>query len=62
MSSDEIRQQALQMLETTIPHSSAIMFTFMVIMAMIEREGFKIPSPEDAEAFLLGNLQLIRAK
>ncbi len=50
------------MLETTIPHSSAIMFTFMVIMAMIEREGFKIPSPEDAEAFLLGNLQLIRAK
>jgi len=58
MTSDEIRAEALAMLYRTIPHPDAVRFTFMQVMAMIEREGYAIP--RDGESFLKGRSHLVR--
>ena len=50
MDSNQLRYEAQRMIDATIPHPDAIRFTFMQIMAMIEREGFQIP--QDGLAFL----------
>ncbi|WP_132997091.1 hypothetical protein ABM428_04675 [Sulfitobacter sp. TCYB15] len=58
MDSNQLRNEAQLMIEATIPHPDAIRFTFMQIMAMIEREGFQIP--QDGMAFLGSNEPLSR--
>ena len=58
MTSEKIRTTALEMLGQTIPQADAIRFTFMQVIAMIEREGFEIP--QDGEAFLSGRVALRR--
>ena len=58
MDSNKLRNEAQRMIEATIPHPDAIRFTFMQIMAMIEREGFQIP--QDGLAFLDKSVPLVR--
>lgn len=56
MDSEQIRQEALKMLDATIPQRDAIRWTFVQIIAMIDRNGFKIPTtPGD---FLSGEVPL----
>ena len=58
MDSNQLRNEAQRMIDATIPHPDAMRFTFMQIMAMIEREGFQIP--RDGMAFLDNNAPLAR--
>ncbi|MGJ8594371.1 hypothetical protein [Sulfitobacter sp.] len=58
INSDQLRTEAQRMLEATIQHPEAIRFTFLRIMAMIEREGFQIP--QDGMEFLVSNEPLKR--
>jgi hypothetical protein len=59
MDSNQLRNEAQRMIAATIPDPDAIWFTFMRIIAMIEREGFQIP--KDGLEFLWHGGALERA-